>query len=233
MTFYVIVPPGKENLAEVSKIDIGFVLPGSKVEFVKVDGEPSLQIKTLASLNLEAGDVICFAGLCVRRTTIDAMELCRFTKLNYMPGAGVDHRGVPIPAGKIGRRQPIEKNYQTAWPYLMVIGDPETAKISFELLEHLNPADYWPNYVPDTPELVHLLGVISMTGYWQAPEWFKLVDLSIRDLEIAPVMYASHRWHDWIAFYPANGNFKLENHAQLFPVWLDGSEKPLEHWKRG
>jgi len=49
-------------------------------------------------------------------------------------------------------------------------------------------------------------------------------------LELAPVMYASHMWHDWIAFYPANGNFKLENHAQLHPVWLAGSTKPLEYW---
>ena len=135
--------------------------------------------------------------------------------------------------GKINKRQPLEQNYQTAWPYLMVIGDPELAKTSFEIVEHLDSAEYWPNYFPDAPELIHLLGVVSLTGYWQTPEWFKLVDLSIRDLEIAPVMYASHTWHDWIAFYPANGNFKLENHTQLFPVWLDESEKPLEHWKRG
>ena len=233
MTFYIIVPPGKDRLAEVSKIDIGFVSPGAKIELVKVDDVPFSQLKVIASLNLESGDVICIAGLCARRTTLDVIELAKTTKLNYIPGAGVDHRGVPIFAGKISSRQPIEKNYQTAWPYLMVIGDPESATTSFEIFEHLDPTTYWPNYVPDMPELIHLLGVVSMTGYWTVPEWFKLVDLSIRDLEIAHVMYASHTWHDWIAFYPANGNFKLENHAQLFPVWLDGSEKPLEHWKRG
>jgi hypothetical protein len=232
MTFYVIVPPGKDRLAEVSKIDIGFVSPGARVELVKVDDIPLSQLDTIASLNLESGDVVCFAGLCVRRTTLDVIELAKNNKLNYMPGAGVDHRGVVIPAGKINKRQPIEQNYQTAWPYLMVVGDPELAKESFKLFEHLDSADYWPNYVPDSPELIHLLGVISLAGNWQLPEWFKLVDLSIRDLEIAPVMYASHTWHDWIAFYPANGNFKLENHSQLFPVWLDGSEKPLEHWQR-
>lgn len=233
MTFYVLVPPGKDRLAEVSKIDIGNVLPGSKVELINISGDPYSQIKNLASLNLEVGDIICFAGLCVRRTTLDIVELSKSTKLNYMPGTGVDHRGVPIPPGKINKRQPIEQNYQTAWPYLMIIGDPESAKASFEIIEYLDSSEYWPNYVPDSTELIHLLGVASMTGYWHTPEWFKLVDLSIRDLEIAPVMYASHTWHDWIAFYPANGNFKLENHTQLFPVWLDGSEKPLEHWKRG
>lgn len=233
MTFYVIVPPGKERLAEVSKIDIGFALPGSQVEFVKVDAAPFSQLKAIAGLNLESGDVVCIAGLCVRRTTLDVLELAKQTRLNYMPGAGVDHRGVPIPPGKISVRQAIEKNNQTAWPYLMVIGDPESAKLSFELFEKLDPVDYWVNYVPDMPELLHLLSVVASTGFWQIPEWFKLVDLSIRDLELAPVMYASHTWHDWIAFYPANGNFKLENHSQLFPVWLDNSEKPLEHWKRG
>jgi len=233
MTFYIIVPPGKDRLAEVSKIDIGFVSPGTRVELVKVEADPLLQLNTLALLNLESGDAICFAGLCVRRTTLDIIELSKTNKLNYMPGTGVDHRGLAIPAGKINKRQPIEKNYQTVWPYLMIIGDPESAKVSFKLFEQLDPADYWPNYVPDVPELIHLLGVISLASEWQTPEWFKLVDLSIRDLEIAPVMYASHSWHDWIAFYPANGNFKLENHSQLFPVWLDNSEKPLEHWYRG
>lgn len=233
MTFYIIVSPGKENLAEVSKIDIGLVMPGARVELVKIDNVPSSQLDTIASLNFESGDVVCFAGLCVRRTTLDIVELAKTTKLNYMPGSGVDHRGVPIPTGRINKRQAIEQNYQTAWPYLMVIGDAESARTSFEILKHLDAAEYWPNYVPDIPELTHLLGVVSLTGHWQVPEWFKLVDLSIRDLELAPVMYASHTWHDWIAFYPANGNFKLENHAQLFPVWLDDSEKPLEHWKRG
>ena len=233
MIFYIIVPPGKDRLAEVSKIDISFVSPGARVELVRVDDIPANQLGTIATLNLESGDVICFAGLCVRRTTLDIIELAKINKLNYMPGTGVDHRGVPIPAGKINKRQPIEQNYQTAWPYLMVIGNPELAKDNFSLLQQLDPADYWPNYVPEKPELIHLLGVIALAGEWQTPEWFKLVDLSIRDLEIAPVMYASHTWHDWIAFYPANGNFKLENHSQLFPVWLDESEKPLEHWHRG
>jgi hypothetical protein len=234
MTFYIVVRPGEDRLAEISKLDIGFVQPGAKVEFVKLENNvPSEQLQVLSNLKLETGDVICLAGLCVRRTTIDIIELAKNTKQNYMPGVGIDHRTVPILPGKISIRQPIEKNYQTAWPYLMVIGNPESAITSFKIFEQLEPSQYWTNYVPDTPDLIHLLGVVSVTGFWQTPEWFKLVDLSIRDLEIARVMYASHMWHDWIAFYPANGNFKLENHSQLHPVWLAGSEKPLEHWKRG
>jgi hypothetical protein len=75
--------------------------------------------------------------------------------------------------------------------------------------------------------------VVFSTGHWQAPNWFKIVDMSVRNLELAPIMYAHHMWHDWIAFYPANGNFKLENHSQIYPVWLAESEKPLEYWRRG
>lgn len=234
MTFFVIVRPGEDNLAEVSRLDISFVQPGAKVELVKLESTNATeQLKIIAALNFESGDVVCLAGLCVRRTTLDVVELAKQSKLNYTPGHGMDHRGVGIPPGKISIRQPIEKNYQKAWPYLLVIGDPESAKVSFELLQHLDPADYWSNYIPESPNLLHLLGVVVSTGYWQSPDWFKLVDLSIRDLETAHIMYASHAWHDWIAFYPANGNFKLENHSQLSPVWLAGSTKPLEHWKRG
>ena len=96
MTFYVIVPPGKDRLAEVSKIDIGFVSPGAQVELINVDDIPLSQLNAIASLNLESGDVVCFAGLCVRRTTLDVIELAKNNKLNYMPGAGVDHRGVEL-----------------------------------------------------------------------------------------------------------------------------------------
>ena len=234
MTFFVIVRPGEDSLAEVSRLDISFVQPGAKVELVKIEStDPAEQLKAIASLNFESGDVLCLAGLCVRRTTLDVIELAKQSKLNYTPGHGMDHRGVEIPPGKISIRQSIEKNCQSTWPYLLVVGDPESAKLSFDLFQHLDPNDYWPNYVPDPVDLLHLIGVVVSTGYWQSPDWFKLVDLSIRDLEIAPIMYASHTWHDWIAFYPANGNFKLENHSQLSPVWLAGSTKPLEHWKRG
>ena len=114
----------------------------------------------------------------------------------------------------------------------MIIGDPALAKKSFEILPELDSTVYWPNYTPEPGHvrIEHLLAVVAATGLWETPDWFKIVDLSVRDLELAPVMYASHMWHDWIAFYPANGNFKLENHSQLHPVWLAGSTKPLEYW---
>jgi hypothetical protein len=87
MTFFVVVRPGEDRLAEVSKLDINFVQPGAKVEFVKLENNvPVEQLRVLANLKLEAGDVICLAGLCVRRTTIDIIELAKNTKQNYMPG---------------------------------------------------------------------------------------------------------------------------------------------------
>lgn len=233
MTLYVITPPGHDKLASVSKLDASFLSPSTKVEIVNVSDSPFEQLKALLGLNLQAGDVICQAGLCIRRTVLEIAEIAKSSKQNYMPGEGVDHRGVPIEAGKIQHRLPIEKNGQEAWPYVMIIGNPETAKTSFEVFESLEPDLYWHTYTPEIPTLSHILGVVSLTGFWEMPKWFKVVDLSIRDLEIAPVMYASHMWHDWIAFYPANGNFKLENHAQLHPVWMASSEKPLEHWKNG
>lgn len=233
MTLYVITPPEQDKLASVSKYDASFSSPPTKVEIVNVEESPLAQLKALSKLNLQPGDIICQAGLCIRRTVLEIVELAKTTKQNYMPGEGVDHRGVPIEPGKIQHRLPIEKNGQEVWPYVMVIGNPESAKLSFEIFEQLEADSYWHTYTPEVPTLNHLLGVVSMTGLWEMPKWFKVVDLSIRDLEIAPVMYASHMWHDWIAFYPANGNFKLENHSQLHPVWMAGSEKPLEHWARG
>lgn len=233
MTLYVITPPGQDKLASVSKYDASFSSPPTKVEIVNVDESPLAQLKALLAIDLQPGDIICQAGLCIRRTVLEIVELAKTTKQNYMPGEGIDHRGVPIEQNKIQHRLPLEKNGQGAWPYVMVIGNPESAKLSFELFEHLESDSYWHTYTPEIPTLSHMLGVISMTGLWEVPKWFKVVDLSIRDLEIAPVMYASHMWHDWIAFYPANGNFKLENHTQLHPVWMAGSEKPLEHWARG
>jgi hypothetical protein len=233
MTFHVLVPPGKEALGRVTKEDIKQVDINQTVNLISTEDSPWRQIKDLSNINYEAGDVICVAGLCPRQTTFGIAELAKSNKANYMPGVGVDHRGVLIEAGKIQHRLPIEKNHYTVWPYLAVIGNPETAKLSFELLEHLESKDYWPEYVPEVATIEHILAIVSATGYWETPDWFRVVDMSIRDLEIAPVMYSSHNWHDWIAFYPANGNFKLENHSQLDPVWLAGSEKPLEYWERG
>lgn len=233
MTVHVLVPPGKEALARATKEDIKQVDVSQTVNLISTEESAWRQLKDISNINFEPGDIVCIAGLCPRQTTFKVAEIAKETSTNFMPGFGMDHRGVQIEPGKIQHRLPIEKNSYTAWPYLAVIGNPETAKLSFEIIEHLESETYWPEYVPETVLLEHVLAVVSGTGYWETPEWFKVVDLSIRDLELAPVMYSSHNWHDWIAFYPANGNFKLENHTQLHPVWLAGSEKPLEYWERG
>jgi hypothetical protein len=233
MTVYVIVPPDKEHLAEITKEDSKLVDVNSNVVFVNTSNDPWQQLKAIAEIKFEPGDIFCLAGLCPRRTTFNIAQLAAERKENYLPGHGVDHRGVPIEAGKIKHRLPIEKNHYTTWPYLGIVGDPEAVAISITLLDKLKVEDFWPEYIPESVHLTHLLAIVSATGLWQVPDWFRVVDMSIRDLELAPVMYSSHKWHDWIAFYPANGNFKLENHSQLLPVWLDESNKPMEYWRRG
>jgi len=231
MTFHILTNHPDGKLVTITKKDLMYTTTDHKINIVTMESTPLDTIKKLSTLDFDAGDVICLAGLCPRKTTFEIIELAKERKENYLPGQGVDHRGVPIESGKIKNRLAVEKNHLTAWPFLAVIGDPESAKLSFEMLSLLEPELYWPDYVPDEPHITHLLAVLTATGLWTAPEWFKLVDLSIRDLELAPVMYASHMWHDWIAFYPANGNFKLENHSQLFPVWIADSEKPMEYWQ--
>ena len=232
MTLHIITPPDYDDHAKITSMDAKFVNASVEINVVNVEKDPYSQIKQLATLDLKAGDIICLAGTCTRQTTTSIAETAAALKINLMPGTGVDHRGVPIEPHKINARAAIEKNDITAWPYLMIIGNPELAKKSFEILPDLDRTLYWPNYVPepDQVRIEHLLAVVAATGLWETPAWFEIVDLSVRDLELAPVMYASHMWHDWIAFYPANGNFKLENHAQLRPVWLAGSTKPLEYW---
>lgn len=232
MTLHIVTPPNYDEHVKITSMDAKFVNASIEINVVNVEQDPYSQVRQLATLDLKAGDIICLAGTCTRQSTVAIAELAAAKKINFMPGTGTDHRGVPIEPHKINARAPIEKNDITAWPYLMVIGDPELAKKSFEILPELDSALYWPNYVPepDQVRIEHLLAAVASTGLWETPDWFKIVDLSVRDLELAPVMYASHMWHDWIAFYPANGNFKLENHSQLNPVWLAGSTKPLEYW---
>lgn len=232
MTLHIVTPPNYDEHVKITSMDAKFVNASIEINVVNVEQDPYSQVRQLATLDLKAGDIICLAGTCTRQSTVSIAELAAAKKINFMPGTGTDHRGVPIEPHKINARAPIEKNDITAWPYLMVIGDPELAKKSFEILPELDSALYWPNYVPepDQVRIEHLLAAVASTGLWETPDWFKIVDLSVRDLELAPVMYASHMWHDWIAFYPANGNFKLENHSQLNPVWLAGSTKPLEYW---
>jgi hypothetical protein len=232
-TVYVITEPGKEHLADITKEDTKIVDVNINVIVVNTSNDPWEQLKSLTQIKFEPGDIFCLAGLCPRRTTFDIARLAADRNENYMPGVGVDHRGVVIESGKIQHRLPIENNNYTVWPYLGVVGNPDDANISFQVTQLLSVEVFWPEYIPEVVKLVHLLAAVSGTGTWYTPSWFKVVDMSIRDLELAPVMYSSHKWHDWIAFYPANGNFKLENHSQLLPVWLDESDKPLEYWKRG
>lgn len=230
-TVYVLVPPGKENNAKITKEDINIADINVNVKLIHTQADLKTQLDDLIAIPFESGDVFCLAGLCPRRTTYDFAQLAKSRQENYMPGIGVDHRGVPIEPFKIQHRLAIEKNNYTVWPYLAIIGDPESAILSFKLLSLLRVEDFWPNYIPEVASLTHMLAIAATAGNWYTPDWFKVVDMSIRDLEIAPIMYSSHAWHDWIAFYPANGNFKLENHSQLYPVWLADSEKPLEYWQ--
>jgi len=232
-TVYIVAGPGQEQLAKVTQNDVAIVDATVKTIVVETSAEPMEQILQIAQLKFEAGDILCLAGLCPRRTTFEFASIAKSRKENYMPGQGIDHRGMELDAGKIYHRAAIEKNHYDVWPYIAVIGDPELATLSFEIIALLDKSLYWSNYEPETPRLEHLLAVAAATGYWSAPAWFKVVDMSMRDLEVAPVMYANHAWDDWIAFYPANGNFKLENHSQVNPVWLAGSVKPLEYWRNG
>jgi hypothetical protein len=233
MTLHILTLPGRTNHADITKIDAKFVDATMPINIVDLPDDAWEQLKILSTLKLESGDIICRAGLCPRQTTFEIAKVAAAKKLNFMPGTGVDHRGQPIPPGKILERLPLEKNGNNIWTYLLIVGDPETAQLSFELALHLDKTMYWQNYEPEVPTLEHVLGVVFSTGHWHAPDWFKIVDMSVRNLELAPIMYAHHMWHDWIAFYPANGNFKLENHSQIYPVWLAESEKPLEYWRRG
>ena len=232
-TVYIVVSPGREQLAKVTQNDIAIVDATVKSVLVETSADPLEQLSQLARLEFESGDILCLAGLCPRRTTFEFANIAKSRNENYMPGTGIDHRGMDLPNGKIYHRAAIEKNLYAVWPYVAVIGNPETAALSFEVVALLDKSLYWANYEPETPLLEHLLAVSSSTGYWTSPTWFKVVDMSMRDLEVAPVMYANHAWDDWIAFYPANGNFKLENHSQVNPVWLAGSVKPLEYWRNG
>jgi len=231
MTVHILTATGRDEHATISKFDIKFVDASMPVNIINVDADPYKQIKALATIDYKAGDIICIAGTCLRHTPFEIAKIAAANNINYMPGTGVDHRGVTIQSGKIYSRNAIEKNYSTAWPYIMIVGNPESAKLSFEIFEEILSELYWPNYVPEVIAIEHLLAAVAAAGHWETPEWFKIVDMNIRDLELAHVMYASHNWDDWIAFYPSNGNFKLENHAQLLPVWLADSTKPLEYWK--
>jgi len=232
MTVYVIDNAKKPKLFDVTEQDIKFHDPHLGAVRLPAFDNPVDQLKQLQTLPLDAGDIICFAGLTPRRHTWLMRDLAVGKSWNLMPGRLVDHRTVDVGLGKIFKRKPQELNGHPGSPYVMLIGDPLSAVESWSTIQNFTPEEIWPTYLPETPTILHWLSAAAalMPG-WLTPEWFPMVDTSVRDLEIAPVMYASNQWSDWIAFYPANGNFKLENHSQLYPVWLDESEKPLEYWR--
>ena len=231
MTVYVIDNANNPRLFDVTQADIKFHNPHLGAERLPAYSDPAEQLKCLQSLPLDAGDIICFAGIALRRHTWLMKDIAVERSWNLMPGQIVDHRLVPIEAGKAFKRRPQDMNNHVGSPYVMIIGNPLTAVESWSMIQNFAPEDVWPQYLPEQPTIHHWLSATAaLCPGWLTPDWFPVVDTSVRDLEIAPVMYASNHWTDWIAFYPANGNFKLENHSQLYPVWLDETEKPLEYW---
>ena len=234
MTVYVIDNKQQPNLAKVTVYDIKLHDPHLNPIIVNQEENPADQLKALAQLDLNNGDIICFSGLVLRPMTWAMIDHAVNLQKNLMPGQTVDHRLIKIEQGKFFRRRTQEQNEHTGIAYLMIIGDAAGAIESWNTVLELPPEEIWSKYLPETLSVQHWLSAAAeLHSSWITPNWFKIVDMSIRDLELAPVMYASNRWEDWIAFYPANGNFKLENHSQLNPVWLDSSEKPLEYWKNG
>lgn len=231
MTIYIINNRENPDLTKVTKKDLD--IQDIKIETSSLDlpEDPLSQLKYLADLDVSDGDIICFAGIALRTLTWDFHDIANRTKYNMMPGKIVDHRSFPIDDGMFFSRKPQEENCYPGIPYVMLIGDSEGARQSWNMMGSLDENQVWHSYKPETLTLKHWLSAAAgLHRSWKTPDWFPVVDLSIRDLQIAPVMYATNHWSDWISFYPSNGIFKLENHAQILPVWLDNSTKPLEYW---
>lgn len=231
MTIYIINDSENPDLATVTEKELD--IQDIKIKTSKIDlaADPLLQINQLADLDLSDGDIICFAGVVLRTLVWNFSQIANETKSNLMPGQIVDHRSYPVADGMFFSRKPQEENGYPGVPYVILIGDSQGAKESWQAITLLDEDQVWGFYKPETLTIYHWLSAAAaLHTSWKTPDWFPIVDLSIRDLEIAPVMYATNHWSDWISFYPSAGNFKLENHAQLLPVWLDRSTKPLEYW---
>lgn len=231
-TVYIIADLENIELDRVTLGDLKICLPDAKSMLIEQAEDPLDLLDDLQDLDLKDGDVVCFAGIALRGQTWNVLEIAQERKWNMMPGQMVDHRSLPIPPGTFYSRRAQESNGHTGIPYVMLIGDAEKAKFSWQTIQNFSPEKIWMDYMPERLTAYHWLSAAaSIDPSWVTPTWFTVVDLSIRDLDIVPTMYATNHWSDWIAFYPANGNFKLENHAQLNPVWFDRSTKPLEYWK--
>jgi len=162
------------------------------------------------------------------------VELAKEQKINIVPGKVVDHRLQEIGKKQFLKRKVQELNNQLGCPYIMLIGDSMSAVESLMLITTFKEEELWQAYLPEVAGLQHWLSaMVSIMPGWEINHNFPLVDMSIRDLELMPIMYATNTWHDWISYYPSNNNFKLENHVQLFPVWLDNSLKTLEYVHNG
>ena len=227
---------GKDiELYNVTKEDILTINREAEVIYVELlENNPIDQLLELSQIPLEDGDILCEAGIAPRPLSFKILELAKESKTNIVPGKVVDHRLLEIPKKKILRRKVQEENNQNSSPYIMLIGDSMSAVESFMLVGKFTEEELWTDYLPEESHLQHWLSaMVSIFPTWKSLCNFPLVDLSIRDLETAPVMYATNTWHDWISYYPSNGNFKLENHVQLFPIWLDRSKKTLEYVYNG
>ena len=223
------------ELYKVTEADIKSFKDDVETVFVELLAtSPEEQLLELSRIPLEDGDILCQAGVAIRPMSFKLLEIAIEHKINIVPGKLVDHRLLEIPKKKILKRKVQEENNHLGIPYVMLIGDSMSAVESFMLVINFTQEQLWTYYFPEEAELQHWLSaIVSLFPSWQAYETFPLVDMSIRDLETAPVMYATNTWHDWISYYPSNSNFKLENHVQLFPVWLDKSEKTLEYVHNG
>lgn len=231
-TVYVIADLENADLDRVTVGDLKISYPDATPILIEQAKDPLDLLDDLQDLDLKLGDVVCFAGIALRQQTWNILKIAQDQKWNIMPGQIVDHRSLPIPPGTFYFRRAQESNNHQGIPYVMLIGDPDSAKLSWQGIQNFTPEEIWTNYMPEHLTAYHWLSAAAFANEsWIAPSWFTVVDLSIRDLDIVPTMYATNHWSDWIAFYPANGNFKLENHAQLNPVWFDRSTKPLEYWK--
>jgi hypothetical protein len=227
---------GKDiDLYNVTKEDVLTINNDVETIYIELlEDNPKKQLLELSRIPLEDGDILCQAGLAPRPLSFKLLEIAKENKENIVPGKLVDHRLLEIPNKKLLKRKVQEENNQTSIPYIMLIGDSMSAVESLMLIANFKEEQLWTNYLPEKSDLQHWLSaMVSLLPSWTSLDTFPLVDLSIRDLETDPVMYATNTWHDWISYYPSNGNFKLENHVQLFPVWLDNSKKTLEYVYNG
>lgn len=198
---------------------------------IPVATSPRDLLENLIAAPIRDGDVVCFAGLALRTVVWELLAIAKQRQINLMPGCMTDHRGQRIPDGKFFARKPQEVNQHPGIPYVMLIGDAAGAKQSWSTLLALPERDVWSLYQPEDFSSHHWLSAAAVLhSSWLTPDWFPVVDLTVQDLELMPVMYATNHWSDWISFYPAGGNLKLENHVQTYPVWFDHSTKPLEYW---